>query len=118
MRYERTIQLQFWRFLAFLIIFQYHASQWTFYQIDTAKGLVDWVDTLSQVKYWIVPDHFNSNELFPAFDGRKKNNETVLISIYYGLIPNSLFFSSDGIISVTVIYRSMTLCLYKASANL
>lgn len=40
MRYERTIQLQFWRFIAFLIIFQYHASQWALYKIDTAKGLI------------------------------------------------------------------------------
>ena len=40
MKYERATQLQFWRFVAFLIIFQYHASQWALYQIDTAKGLV------------------------------------------------------------------------------
>ncbi len=40
MKYERATQLQFWRFVAFLIIFQYHASQWALYEIDIAKGLV------------------------------------------------------------------------------
>ena len=40
MKYERANQLQFWRFLAFLIIFQCHASQWAPFQIDNIRALL------------------------------------------------------------------------------